>query len=146
MKITPHTYKWARPLYHRAGKPLGVVWHNAAATNCTADQIHSWHLANGWSGIAYHFFVEKEGRVIMGRPEWALGGHTLGGSSWLGVCFEGNFDREKVMGKKQLEAGVWLHRYIEKKYGHIRDIKHHDFPQNSTSCPGRYFPYAGITR
>jgi len=146
MKVTPHTYKWARPLYRRSGKPLGVVWHNAAATTCTADAIHSWHLANGWSGIAYHFFVTKKGQVIRGRNEWALGGHTLGASSWLGVCFEGNYDREKAMPKAQLEAGKWLHKYIEKKYGRIPDRRHRDMPQNSTSCPGKFFPYSAIIR
>ena len=64
MKITEKTYKWAYPLSKRSGKPDGVVWHNAAATRCTPDAIHSWHLANGWSGFAYHFLVMKDGRII----------------------------------------------------------------------------------
>ena len=146
MNIEKHAYKWARPLYKRDGKPLGVVWHNAAAVHCTEDAIHSWHLANGWSGIAYHFFVTKDGRVVQGRPEWALGGHALGASSWLGVCFEGNFEGpDKVMNKKQLAAGKWLHSYITKKYGPIRDRRHKDMPGNSTACPGRYFPFTAIT-
>lgn len=146
MKITKKAYKWARPLYRRSGKPLGVVWHNAAATHCTPDAVHSWHLANGWSGIAYHFTVQKDGTIYQGRPEWALGGHALGASSWLGVMFEGNYDREKVMPAKQVKAGKWLHAYIEKKYGPIKDVRHKDMPGNSTSCPGKYFPFAEITK
>ena len=146
MKITPHKYSWARSLYRRNGKPEGVVWHNAAATHCTPDAVHSWHLANGWSGVAYHFLVQKNGIIYQGRPEWALGGHTLGASAWLGVMFEGNYDREKKMPKKQLEAGKWLHAYIEKKYGRIPDRRHKDMPSNSTSCPGRWFPFDAITK
>lgn len=144
MKVTPHTYKWARPLITRPYKPLGVVWHNAAATSCTADAIHSWHLNNGWSGFAYHFFVTKEGKVIRGRPENKLGGHALGASSWLGVCFEGNYDREAKMPKAQRDAGIWLRKYLDKKYGRMKHRKHRDMPMNSTSCPGKYFPFKQI--
>jgi hypothetical protein len=146
VKITKKTYRWARPLYRRTGKPLGVTWHNAAAVRCTADAIHSWHLANGWSGFAYHFFVQKDGKVVMGRPEWALGGHALGASHWLGVCCEGNYETaDKKMPKAQLEACKWLHSYIHKKYGPLMDRKHRDMPGNSTACPGRWFPMNEIT-
>jgi len=144
MKITPHTYDWAYQLTTRQGKPQGTVWHNAAATHCTADAIHSWHLQNGWCGIAYHFFVDKEGRIWRGRPENKLGGHALGASSWLGVCCEGNYDREQTMPKAQLLSCIWLHDYINKKYGVMKHVKHRDMPQNATSCPGRFFPWSKI--
>lgn len=146
MKITPHTYRWARPLVTRPYRPLGIVIHNAAATTCTADAIHSWHLANGWSGIAYHAFVTKDGRIIRGRPVDKLGGHTLGASGWLGICFEGNYDREKTMPAKQAAAGAWLVKRWRKKFGitKAKVKRHRDMPQNSTSCPGKYFPFAKI--
>jgi len=145
MKITPHTYQWAYPLTTRQGKPRGTVWHNAAATHCTVDDIHSWHrFGNGWSGIAYHFFVDKEGKIWRGRPENKLGGHTLGGSSWLGICCEGNYDREKEMPKAQLLSCIWLHNYINGKYGKMPHVKHRDMPGNATSCPGRFFPWGKI--
>jgi hypothetical protein len=145
LRIIPKDYKWARPLVDRGHEPGGVVWHNAAATSCTADQIHSWHLSNGWSGIAYHFFVDKEGRVFRGRPEGKLGGHTLNYSTWLGVCTEGNFDKER-MGDRQLAACIQLRKYLDVKYDKPRHKRHRDMPGNSTSCPGRYFPFVDITR
>jgi len=142
LRLLPKSYKWARPLVDRYGKPDGVTWHHAACANCTADDVHRWHLSNGWSGFAYHFFVDKEGRVWRGRPENKLGGHALGASRWIGVCFEGDFEKEQ-MGVKQLAAGRALHRYLHAKYG-VQDRKHRDMPGNSTSCPGRYFPYHTI--
>ena len=144
-RIIPKKYRWARPLVPRGHAPLGVVWHNAAASVCTADAIHSWHLSNGWSGIAYHFFVRKDGRVYQGRPEDKAGGHTLNfGTDWLGICCEGNFDVE-YMPIAQQTACRELHAYIEKKYGHIPDKRHKDMPGNATSCPGQHFPFDKVT-
>jgi hypothetical protein len=143
LNIIPRTYKWARPLVDRNGPPGGVVWHNAAASSCTADQIHSWHLSNGWSGIAYTFFVDKEGRVFRGRPEDKLGGHTLNFSTWLGVCTEGNFDKE-YMGPKQLAACIQLRKYLDVKYDRPRHKRHRDMMGNATSCPGQHFPFDKI--
>jgi hypothetical protein len=145
VKIIPKTYNWAYSLQRRGGNPLGTVWHNMGG-NGTADGIHAYHKSLGWAGIAYHFFVDKQGNVYQGRPEWALGGHTLGGSAWLGICFEGNYETvDKVMPPKQLAAGKALHAYIAKKYGGT-NIKHKDFPGNSTGCPGVHFPYNEIMR
>jgi len=145
LRIIPKSYRWARTLVNRAGKPSGVVWHHAAASSCTADQIHSWHLSNGWSGFAYSFFVDKEGRVFRGRPEGKLGGHTLGASTWLGVCCEGNFDREN-MPDAQLKACQALHCYLHRKYDGLPDRRHRDMPGNSTSCPGKHYPFEKIVK
>lgn len=143
LRIIPKSYKWAKPLVRRSGKPLGVVWHHAAVGRATPDDVHRWHLANGWSGIGYHFFVAKDGRVTRGRPEWALGGHAVGASAWLGICSEGDYSKE-TMPEAQLKALKALHRYLHRKYGGIPDRRHKDMPGNSTACPGRGFPFAAV--
>ena len=68
MKINEVGYKWNGSLTKRAATTR-IILHHAAAKTCTAQQIHSWHLANGWVGIGYHFFVRKDGSVYRGRPE-----------------------------------------------------------------------------
>lgn len=143
LHIIAKSYRWAHPLTTRSGKPKGIVWHHAAASSCTADQIHQWHLGNGWSGIGYHFFVSKEGKVYRGRPESKLGGHTLNASNWLGVCAEGNYASES-MPAAQLKALQGLHRYLHRKYDGIADKKHKDMPGNSTACPGAKYPFAKV--
>lgn len=30
-----------------------IVLHHAAHTNCTVEDIHKWHLDQGWAGIGY---------------------------------------------------------------------------------------------
>ena len=75
MEILEQTYTWAAPLTRRS-VTRRIILHHAAAVTCTAQQIHQWHLANGWAGIGYHFFVRKDGRIYRGRPEDTVGAQT----------------------------------------------------------------------
>ena len=144
LRVIATKLRWAHSLIPRSGPPSHIVWHHAAARSCTIQTIHSWHLNNGWSGCAYHFFVRKNGRVYRGRPENMCGGHTFGFPGTIGVCFEGNFDAER-MGDKQIRAGQALHRYLHRKYRGAPDRGHGSMPGNATGCPGRYLPMSTIT-
>lgn len=141
MNIVEKTYKWNGPLSKRASTER-IILHHAAANNCTADQIHAWHQANGWAGIGYHFFVRKDGSVYRGRPEDTVGAHA-GGHNYnsIGICFEGSFDKEQ-MGDVQRQAGAELVTYLKEKYGITQVQRHSDV--NATGCPGTYFPFDAI--
>lgn len=141
MQIIDLTYAWAGTLAKR-GATRRIILHHAAAVTCTAQQIHQWHLANGWSGIGYHFFVRKDGSVYRGRPEDTVGAHA-GNNNYdsIGVCFEGSFDKEE-MGETQKRAGQELVAYLKGKYGITQVQKHNDV--NATGCPGGHFPFAEI--
>ena len=139
MEVIPVTYKWAHSLVHRNGAPAKIVWHHSAGTG-SAQQIHAMHVAIGDSGIAYHYYVRRDGRIYRGRPEWAMGAHCLGHNDWLGVCAEGNYDSTREMPSVQLRALQWLHGDIHKRRAGIGDIRHKDVPGNATACPGRYYP------
>lgn len=121
------------------GKGTYLVMHHAAAEICTAESIHNYHLSKGWAGIAYHYFVRKNGSIYRGRPEDWKGGHTSNRPNELGICFEGNFEEEE-MPKAQLVAGKALVADILKRHPHLQMAAHKDL--GSTSCPGRFFPYA----
>jgi len=144
VKILRPDYKWNGTPVKRTGPPPGIVWHHAAGYGSPLD-IHRIHLGIGDRGIAYHFYVRKDGRVYAGRPENTMGAHCLGHNDWLGVCAEGNYDTSKLMPGVQLEAMKQVHAYLHKKYGAIPDRKHKDMPRNATACPGRYYPFASIT-
>ena len=142
MKINEVTYKWNGALVRRRSTAR-IILHHAAASECTAQQIHSWHLANGWVGIGYHFFVRKDGSVYRGRPETVVGAHA-GNNNYdsIGVCFEGNFMTE-TMGDTQRKAGQELVQYLKDKYGISTVQKHSDV--NATGCPGTRFPFKEIS-
>ena len=141
MKIIEKTYKWANGLTKRK-RTDEMILHHAAAKNCTADDIHSWHLARGWSGIAYHFLVRKDGSIYRGRPEDKIGGHTSGHNSYsIGICFEGDFEKE-IMSDSQKKAGTELVAYLKNKYKISKVVKHKEY--GNTACPGKNFPFNEI--
>nr|DAI81909.1 MAG TPA: endodeoxyribonuclease I [Caudoviricetes sp.] len=142
MKINEVTYKWNGALTKRRSTTR-IILHHAAASRCTAQQIHSWHLANGWVGIGYHFFVRKDGSVYRGRPEDTVGAHA-GNNNYdsIGICFEGNFMTE-TMPVVQKRAGQELVQYLKDKYGISKVQKHSDV--NATGCPGTRFPFKEIS-
>ena len=126
-------------------KTKKLVLHHAAASKCSVDDVHRWHKNNGWSGIGYHFFVRKDGSIWEGRPLKYVGAHAYGNNSdSIGVCFEGNFENEK-MPDVQKEAGKELVSYILKEYPTITSVvRHKDLA--ATACPGKNFPFAEIKK
>ena len=143
MNIIEKTYNWNGSLKNRTSTKR-IILHHAEAKSCTADDIHSWHLANGWAGIGYHFFVRKDGSIYRGRPEEVVGSHAKGSNSdSIGICFEGSYMTE-TMGQTQINAGRELVSYLKKKYGISKIQKHKDVC--STNCPGTNFPFDEIVK
>ncbi len=143
MKINAVDYKWNGSLTRRTKTEM-IVLHHAAAKSCTPQQVHQWHLNNGWSGIGYHFFVRKDGQIYRGRPENVIGAHATGyNSKSIGICFEGDYTRDN-MPKAQLEAGQELVAYLKNKYGITKVKGHRDLM--ATSCPGKNFPFDKIAK
>lgn len=125
-------------------KTKRIILHHAAAKSCTAEQIHDWHLNNGWSGAGYHFLVRKDGKIYRLRPENKVGAHASGSNyDSLGVCFEGDFMSE-TMGEAQRKAGAELVSYLKSKYVISKVQKHKDVC--ATDCPGKNFPFSEIAK
>lgn len=124
----------------RSGEPKGIVLHHAAANGSVQD-VHRWHLANGWAGIGYHFYVRKDGSVYKGRPESWLGAHTEGHNDMIGICAEGNFMTD-IMSDTQREAVAQVVRYVLDKYGELTIYRHMDL--DATGCPGTNYPFEKI--
>lgn len=144
MNIIEKNYKWAMPLSKRATTDL-LILHHAAAASCTAEDVHRWHVGNGWAGIGYHYLVRKDGTIYRGRPEDTVGAHAYGANSHsIGVCFEGNYEVEAEMPAAQLAAGQALVADIKRRWGITKVIGHKDVAGSTTDCPGKYFPLAAI--
>lgn len=119
-----------------------IIIHHADAKNCSAEDIHRWHLNNGWSGAGYHFLVRKDGTIYRLRPEEKVGAHAYGANyNSLGICFEGDYMQED-MTEAQKEAGKKLVAYLKNKYNITTVQAHRDVC--ATSCPGDKFPFDEI--
>ena len=118
-----------------------IIWHHAEA-NCTVEDIHSWHLNNGWIGCGYNLIIYKDGTVHEGRPLNAVGAHASGHNSRsIGVCCIGRYDIE-TMPLAQLNAAKQVQAYLKGLYPGAATKRHKDV--NATSCPGKNFPFSEI--
>ena len=119
-----------------------IILHHADAKSCSAEDIHRWHLNNGWSGAGYHFLVRKDGKIYRLRPEDKVGAHAYGSNyNSIGICFEGNF-MEEDMPEAQKQSGKELVAYLKDKYN-IKVVQAHR-DVCATSCPGDKFPFEEI--
>ena len=138
MKVIETEWNWKNGLSVRPYTKY-VVLHHAAAKVCSPYQVDSWHKANGWSGIGYHYFIRKDGTIYRGRPEWAIGAHASGrNSDSIGVCVEGNYDEELIMPEEQKDGVKAILKEIKLRYP-ATVVKGHR-QVGATGCPGKYYP------
>lgn len=122
--------------------PKEFIIHHAQAKKCTVYDIDRWHKNKGWSGIGYHFFIDKDGKVWTGRPESGQGAHTINhNTKSLGICLEGDFMVESPT-TNQLKSLNDLINYLKRKYGNLPIYRHKDL--NPTDCPGENFVFNNI--
>lgn len=131
--------------------PSFIIIHHSLAKSCTIYDIHRWHLAFGWAGCGYHFFIDKSGKIYRGREEEQRGSHCKEESmnyKSIGICLEGCYEEYKNQTEKevplaQLNALTSLSKYLMKKYGiGVENIKKHHDLASYKLCPGNYFPWS----
>ena len=134
--------EFAYGLETRSATNFLVIHHTGSGADnnrdFSAEQIHGWHLNNGWAGIGYHYVVRKDGTVEQGRPHWTVGSHACG-KNWesIGIHLSGDFTVEKPT-DKQIENTALLIANICTDYGLPID-RQHVFGHREvgeTSCPG----------
>lgn len=134
MKIKENGFQFSS-LDNRKETSLIVLHHRAGSGD--AESLHKMHLAKGWSGIGYQFYIRKDGTIERGRPIDTVGAHTTGYNNIsVGVCFEGNFEKED-MTVAQIKAGQDIVAYLRKKYPSANVRTHNQL--NNTLCPGERF-------
>lgn len=102
----------------------------------TAEEVHEWHLNNGWAGIGYHYVIRKDGTIERGRPEEAVGAHAEG-HNWhtIGIHVSGTFN-DHTPTKEQVESLARLVADICNRYElSIAVTCGHQY-LCSTDCPG----------
>lgn len=126
----------------RLNRPRDTVLHHTAVSskNDQFEGVDNHHRKKGYPlsslgfYVGYHYFIERNGKIIQAREHTDEGAHTLGG--WnvktLAICFAGDFNKE-VPTDAQLVAG----RALVKKLG-MPALLHREADTHRT-CPGRFF-------
>lgn len=136
LDIQEPDYVWAEGLYD-LNNPNILIYHHAAIKKASAEKIHQIHLDKDYGGIGYHFYITKDGKIYRGRPENAVGAHTIGkNKESLGICLEGNYEEES-MSESQVKSLEKLSTYLIIKYNLEGVYTHKDFYK--TACPGKNF-------
>ena len=106
-------------------------------------EIKRWHVeGNGWSDIAYHYLINRDGEISKGRPLWRTGAHCRGrNSNSVGVSLFGGFGSEaddEFEDHFTLEQLASLEQLVEElvsKFGKCVKISGHNEYANK-ACPG----------
>ena len=101
--------------------------------------IKQWHTAKGWSDIGYHYVIELDGSVNMGRNIDRIGAPTRGENTGsIGICYVGGMDANMKNPKdtrteKQKEGLKCLIKDLRSTYGDLTIHGHNEFA--SKACP-----------
>ncbi len=66
-----------------------------ARRSVSVAEIRQWHRARGFADIGYHYVIDIDGTVSVGRHESRIGAHCLGHNARsVGVCYVGGLDAD----------------------------------------------------
>lgn len=102
--------------------------------------IRDWHIRlNKWIDIGYHYVIELDGSVHMGRPETIVGAHCQGhNANSIGICYVGGVAKDGKTPKDtrteaQKKSLTLLLKMLRKKYPQAKIHGHKDFAKKA--CP-----------
>lgn len=106
----------------------------------TVDTIRSWHKAQGWSDIGYHYVIYRDGSVHDGRNIDVAGAHCTGHNSYsIGIVYVGGYAADGKTPKDtrteaQKKALVELLRKLRRIYPTAKIYGHRDFANKDCPC------------
>lgn len=66
-----------------------------AGRDFRAADIRRWHRQRGFADIGYHFVIDLDGTIELGRPLGRIGAHCLGHNQIsIGICYIGGLDAD----------------------------------------------------
>lgn len=105
-----------------------IVIHCSASpngnANVTRDVIDSWHKAKGWRMVGYHYVIEIDGSIVVGRREVDMGAHVQGSNEHsIGICVIGT----SAFMLEQWQSLRALSRELALRYPAAQFLGHRDF-------------------
>jgi hypothetical protein len=132
-------------VHHEGGRVFSHLAREATARTLRGIQRHHRH-ANGWSDIAYHYVVDRRGRIWEGRLATQIGAHAGSlalNERNLGVLVLGNFDLQVPSGAQTQSLRALLDALCRLWKIPPSEVRGHREVRVSgglgpTRCPGRY--------
>lgn len=119
-----------------------IVVHCTATkegVNITAKDVDRWHKARGFSKIGYHFLVNLDGTVEVGRELGEVGAHVSGlNNISVGVCYVGGLDRAAAPKDTRTEAQkqslLALLMMLKETFPKAKIVGHNKFANKACPC------------
>lgn len=76
---------------------LIVVHCSATREGCTLtpEALDHCHRNRGFKGTGYHYYIRRDGKIVLTRPVELPGAHVKGWNAHsIGICYEGGLDRD----------------------------------------------------
>lgn len=66
-------------------------WWATRTANQKVAEVRRWHVEqNGWKDIGYHYLIDRDGKVVAGRPLEQVGAHVQGrNTGTIGIALFG---------------------------------------------------------
>lgn len=118
-------------------------WGEGQTADWKRDQIDAWHRERGWTGIGYHYVIDRDGTVVAGRPIAKVGAHVKGhNAASIGICLiggHGSGAADAFLDHYTLKQDAALRALIDDLKARIPSIAkvtgHNDYT-NAKACPG----------
>lgn len=116
-------------------------WWAKSATKDKVAEVRRWHMDRGWKDIGYHFLIDRNGTLALGRPIDQVGAHTQGhNTGTIGVSLFGGFDSaatDKFSANFTPEQDKGLRQLIKELTARykIRTVSGHN-QYAAKACPG----------
>jgi len=120
-----------------------IVVHCSATReghDISTDTIRDWHVNDrGWSDIGYHYVVELDGKLVVGRNIAKVGAHTKGhNANSIGICYVGGVESDGTTPKdtrtdSQKLSILNLITVLKSMYPNATVYGHRDF--STKACP-----------
>lgn len=120
-----------------------IIIHSSATPEGRDDKVEDirrWHKAKGWSDIGYHFVIELNGALRIGRPLERVGAHAKGHNRGsIGICYVGGADKDlkpkDTLTDDQQSTLEALIIDLKRSYSTISEVIGHN-EVSSKACPG----------
>ena len=116
-------------------------WMWGRPTREKVAEVRRWHMDRGWKDIGYHFLIDRNGALALGRPIDQVGAHTQGhNTGTIGVSLFGGFDSAATdkfsdnFTQEQDKALRQLIKELTARYK-IRTVSGHNIYAKK-ACPG----------
>ena len=103
--------------------------------------IDRWHRDEGWNGCGYHYVIDLDGKVEIGRDINIQGAHAgKYNPKSIGICYIGGLTADGETAKdtrtdEQKESLLWLLKELRMLYPQAEILGHRDLPGVKKACP-----------